>query len=142
MQENKSIEQLEGNYWKDGPSAVPFNLGYKVIRTVGSFAYSPQSGIYVRDNVGRSRPTGTSPETDIIWADNGGVAVQAVRYPFPQMTTTSALQAYEDVLSRSGAQPRDQVDARVVADVRNGTGAIISSPLQVGGWPTLSGGTP
>lgn len=131
-----------GNYWKDGPSAVPFNLGYKVIRTVGSFAYSPQSGIYVKDNIGRSRWTGTAPETDIIWSDNGGVAVQAVRYPYPQMTTTSALQAYEDVLSRSGAQPRDSVDARVVADVRNGTGTIISSPLQVGGWPSLSGGTP
>lgn len=131
-----------GNYWKDGPSSVPFNLGYNVIRTIGGLAFSSQSGIYVHDNVGRSRPTGTSPETNIIWGDNGGIPVQPSRYLYPQVTTTSALQAYEDVLSRSGAQPRDSVDTRVVADVRNGTGAIITSPMQVGGWPLLSGGTP
>ncbi len=131
-----------GNYWKDGPSAILRNLGYKVIRTIGGLAFSSQSGIYVLDNVGRSRPTGTSPETDIIWGDNGGIPVQASRYPYPQVTTTSALQAYENVLSRSGAQPRDTVDARVVADVRNGTGTLIASPSQVGGWPGLPGGTP
>lgn len=133
---------MVGNYWKDGPSGIPFNLTYNVIRTIGSMTYSPQSGIYVLDNVGRSRQTGTAPETAIIWGDNGGIAVQSVRYPYPQTTTISALQAYEQVLGRSGAQPRDAVDTRVVGDVRNGTGAIISSPAQVGGWPILSGGTP
>jgi len=135
-----------GNYWKDGLSSAEynggFNLGYHVIRTIGQMQYSPQSGIYVQDNVGRSRRTGTAPETDIIWSDNGGVPVQSVRYPHPQMSTTSALQAYEDVLNRSGAQPRDMVDARIVADVRNGTGRWISDPNTVGGWPLLSAGTP
>ncbi|MCS6288614.1 MAG: hypothetical protein H8K10_06510 [Nitrospira sp.] len=135
-----------GNYWKDGLSSAEynggFNLGYHVIRTIGQMPYSPQSGIYVKDNVGRSRRTGTAPETDIIWSDNGGVPVQSVRYSHPQMTTTSALQAYEDVLSRSGAQPRDMVDTRIVADVRNGTGRWISDPNTVGGWPLLSSSTP
>ncbi|TXG84759.1 MAG: hypothetical protein E6R14_04930 [Thermomicrobiales bacterium] len=133
---------MVGNYWKDGPSGIPFNLTYNVIRTIGGMAYSPQSGIYVLDNVGRSRQTGTAPETAIIWGDNGGIPVQSVRYPYPQVTTMTALQAYEQVLNGSGAQPRDSVDARVVTDVRNGTGMIISDPAQVGGWPVLSGGTP
>ncbi len=128
---------MVGNFWKDGPSAVPFNLGYNVIRTIGNMAYSSQSGIYVRDNVGRSRPSGDMPESRIIWGDNGGISIQSSRYAFPSVTTTSALQAYEDVLARSGAQPRDSVDARVVNDVRNGTGMLIQDPSQVGGWPTL-----
>lgn len=128
---------MVGNYWKDGPSAIPFNLGYNVIRTIGNMAYSAQSGIYVRDNVGRSRTTGDMPESRIIWGDNGGIPIQSSRYAFPSVTTTSALQAYEDVLARSGAQPRDSVDARVVNDVRNGTGMLIHDPSQVGGWPTL-----
>ncbi len=131
-----------GNYWKDGPSAIPFNLTYNVIRTIGGMNYSAQSGIFVQDNVGRSRPNGTSPENKIIWGDNGGIPVQTARYSFPVVTTVSALQAYEDVLNRSGAQPRDSVDARVVNDVRNGTGAWISDPMSVGGWPVLPSAMP
>jgi hypothetical protein len=143
---NPVLVNMVGNYWKDGPSSAAFkngfNLGYNVIRTLGGMTYSPQSGIYVLDNIGRSRQTGTAPETNILWQDNGGVPVQSVRYPYPQMTTTSALQAYETVLNESGAQPRDAADARVVNDVRNGTGVWISSPLAVGGWPLLTADMP
>lgn len=140
---------LIGNYWKDGPSAVPFNLGYASIRTIGAMTYSAQSGIYVRDNYGRYYPPGSStasllgvaaPDERIIWGDNGGVPKQTAPYAYPHPTTilTSA-QAYEAVLAGSGAQPRDAVDARVVADVHNGTGRIISDPNTVGGWPDLTG---
>jgi hypothetical protein len=46
------------------------------------------------------------------------------------------------VLANAGAWPasRDAVDQRVVSDVRNRTGRIITSQNQVGGWPNL--GTP
>ncbi len=132
-----------GNTYKDGLSTVAFqggiNLTYRVIRTMGNFAYSSQSGIYVADNVGRFCKPG-DPPTCIIWGDNGGIAVQAQRYPHPQMSTVSAAAAYDLVLKNSGAQPRDAVDARVVSDVRNGTGRQISNPLTVGGWPVLTGG--
>jgi hypothetical protein len=51
-------------------------------------------------------------------------------------------EVYESVLANAGAWPanRDAVDQRVVADVRNRTGRIITSQTQVGGWPNL--GTP
>jgi hypothetical protein len=46
------------------------------------------------------------------------------------------------VLERAGAVAprRDATDARIVADVRNGTGAIIDTPEQVGGYPGYAGG--
>lgn len=58
------------------------------------------------------------------------------------VTTTSAEVAYEAVLANAGATrpKRDAVDARLVADVRNGTGAMINSPAQVGGYPHLASG--
>jgi hypothetical protein len=47
------------------------------------------------------------------------------------------------VLAYAGARPadRDQVDARVTNGARAGTGRIIDSPSQVGGWPTLAQNT-
>ena len=35
---------------------------------------------------------------------------------------------------------RDAVDARVIEDILNGTGSIINSQDEVGGWPELSVG--
>lgn len=48
----------------------------------------------------------------------------------------------ERVLTSAGARPRDPVDARVVQGVRDGTGRIIDSQSQVGGWPALEPGAP
>jgi pectate lyase len=65
------------------------------------------------------------------------------RYPFPQVTTTSALVAYDDVLDSAGATKpvRDSMDVRVTNEVRDGTGGFIDHPSEVGGWPTLATGT-
>jgi hypothetical protein len=44
------------------------------------------------------------------------------------------------VLSYAGARPRDRdnVDLRIINDVKNGTGRIIDSQDDVGGWPPLA----
>jgi hypothetical protein len=46
------------------------------------------------------------------------------------------------VLAQAGATAprRDAIDARIVADVGNGTGSIIDSPEQVGGYSAYVGG--
>jgi hypothetical protein len=42
-------------------------------------------------------------------------------------------------LARAGASaPRDSVDRRIIADIRAGTGRIIDSQDDVGGWPDLA----
>lgn len=49
-------------------------------------------------------------------------------------------QLFDAVLSRVGAMPaaRDAVDARIVASVQSGGGAVIDSPRQVGGLPEVA----
>jgi len=58
--------------------------------------------------------------------------------------TQSAAEAFELVLRNAGAtRPRrDSVDARIVSNVRNGTGKIINDEKEVGGWPAYASGEP
>lgn len=56
----------------------------------------------------------------------------------PHADRTAELRAHmESVLATCGARPemRDPVDARIVADVKAGTGRIIDSENEVGGYP-------
>ncbi|PYK60092.1 MAG: pectate lyase, partial [Verrucomicrobia bacterium] len=67
-----------------------------------------------------------------------------VPFPAPPVQTQSAEGAVELVLKKVGATlpRRDSVDARIVSDVRKGTGKIINSEKEVGGWPTYASGEP
>lgn len=57
--------------------------------------------------------------------------------------TETADEAFASVLAGAGAsRVRDAVDTRIVAGVRDGTGRIINSQADVGGWPDLAPGTP
>jgi len=57
--------------------------------------------------------------------------------------TETADQAYASVLAKAGAShARDAVDTRILAGVVAGTGRIINSQTDVGGWPDLASGTP
>ena len=67
----------------------------------------------------------------------------ANRLPSPveaaPVTTDTAARAVERVLAHAGAaNPRDAVDARIVAQVRDRTGRLIDSQREVGGWPDLT----
>ncbi len=73
--------------------------------------------------------------------------------PIHAVTELTAAQALTSVLADVGANNRlacdaaswidmeDASDARVIADVQNGTGQHISFPSEVGGFPTLASGT-
>ena len=64
--------------------------------------------------------------------------------PFPAqpVQSQSAEEAYASVLKNAGAilPKRDSVDARAVSDTQNGTGHIINSEKDVGGWPAYASG--
>ena len=53
-------------------------------------------------------------------------------FPAPAVYTTSAGQAFQDVLDRAGATlpGRDVVDRCIVSEVRKGEGQIIKSPKE------------
>ncbi len=54
----------------------------------------------------------------------------------------SAADAYNSVLNYAGASlVRDAVDTRVINNVRNGSGSLIDSQSDVGGYPALASGT-
>lgn len=61
----------------------------------------------------------------------------------PPLTITDAATAYEQVLARAGTTvpKRDAVDERVISQVRTGTGGLIDSQADVGGWPVLESGS-
>jgi hypothetical protein len=63
-------------------------------------------------------------------------------FPAPHVQTQSGAEAFELVLRNAGAirPSRDSVDARIVSNVRNGTGKIIDGESEVGGWPAYSSG--
>ena len=61
----------------------------------------------------------------------------------PAVTRDPAPRAFERVLGEAGASlVRDSVDTRLVATVRSGTGRLIDSQKEVGGWPDLAPGVP
>jgi pectate lyase len=129
---------IVGNVFKPGPTS---SRGYEV--RGGDTGAPTDPHFYVQGNIGPHRPDDTLPETNIIEPSWRRVVVGAP-FPAPPVTTTSATQAFTDVLGCAGAiEPgRDSVDARIVAEVQTGVGALVNNPLEVGGWPILDGGAP
>lgn len=61
---------------------------------------------------------------------------QEVPFPAGFIVTEKVQDAYKSVLTKAGASlVRDDVDARVISEVRNGTGSIINNEKERGGWP-------
>jgi pectate lyase len=124
------------NYWKAGPSSTAsYQLSVATKMSNGT-------GIFYQGNIAPRRPTDTGPEYAI--SNQGSLYAVTTRFAAPAVTTQTALDAYPLILAGAGASKpvRDAVDARIVNEVQTGTGRIIDSPSQVGGYPTYRNGTP
>ena len=61
---------------------------------------------------------------------------QAEPFPAGPIKTETAQDAFAAVMAHAGASfPRDEVDERIIREVQDGTGSIIDSQGEVGGWP-------
>lgn len=128
-----------GNTYLPGSSS---ELGlYEILIPAG------QPKIYVEDNFGPHRTDAGMPEWSLVGSGyEENAAPEALhsfaRYETPPITIYSASEAKEEVLARAGATlpARDSVDRRIVEDVYSGTGGIIDSPEEVGGYPDLQMG--
>jgi pectate lyase len=105
--------------------------------------------LFIEDNIDPVCPTGTEDNWDmVVWTDDTQVTDLSMRLgaelTHPKTTTWDASTAYSWVLSNAGATKpeRDSIDARIVSEVQDGTGGIIDSPTDVGGWITMWHGTP
>ena len=128
---------LVGNYFKPGPDSdlSRYELDAYLVRGAGL-------RLYVRGNLGPHRRGSSGPDADVVEPEGRRFMVGS-RHVAPAVRTTSAAQAYEEVLAGAGARVPfiDPVDQRVIRDVRKGTGRIIDDPHEVGGWPSLARGT-
>lgn len=124
-----------GNYYKPGPE---------------SSATRPEFAMYAGDTgqsqtwygAGNKRWT-ASGDADARVASGFGWGEQSTEISMAPVTTLTAAQALATVVDEAGAsRVRDAVDTRLINQLQNGTGAIIDSPSEVGGWPTLAAGSP
>lgn len=132
------------NYFKPGP-ATQENVADRIVNPSRPYGKFYVSGNYVED----------SPEvTKDNWA--GGVQCEhpdstfhATPFEHVPITEHEPKVAFEKVMKYAGASlERDQVDSRVVREVRTGTAkyhgsssqkpGIIDSQNEVGGWPELT----
>ena len=98
--------------------------------------------MYVADNYMPDYPEANQNNWLMINISNG-VTPLGEPLPVPSVPTDNAQTAYQRVLDDVGATlpKRDAVDARVIAEVTNGTGQIIDSQSEVDDWPTLNSAT-
>jgi pectate lyase len=135
-----------GNYYKPGPN-TEVKYGIRAMNPG-----TPGTEIFVLGNIGPQRESDSLPEINIIDPDSRQYVVSK---PFPSqpITTTTAIQAYDQVLGSAGATKglncdgtffsrRDAIDRRIINDVKNGTGKIIDDPAEVGGWLTIAPASP
>ncbi len=127
-----------GNYVKPGPDS---HTG-RYLADAGS----NKSAItfYVSGNITHHRTSDNDPETDCIDPkDINEITVSDTRLTAPQVTTLSAPNARDWVLTHAGAimPSRDAVDQLVIQSFHDGTSKVIDHPSEVGGWPMLAAGT-
>ena len=126
-----------GNYFKKGPDSR--DLCFQI-----SDCWK-NSQVFVSGNIGPGRPANTGNEWGLVRNDVINRIKVYNRLIDPSMITIQPVtEAYDLVLKNAGANiPRyDDVDVRIINDVKNGTGHIIDSQDDVNGWPVLDKGVP
>lgn len=123
-----------GNYLKPGPSTTQrpplFHTGEEVVAA---------GALFVTDNF----LAGDAKATVDNWRGMGyyyfarNRVAAAEAFSAPPVATDTALNAYERVLKNAGATlpRRDATDERLVRETREGTGRIVNSVEEAGGWP-------
>jgi len=117
-----------GNVYREGPST---KRNVPLIR----ITHSKVGDLYLSDNLALSR-TGTDLRL------LGGKVTQVARpVSWPEnFTPMKASETWEHVLAHAGARPNENnaIDHRIKQTVRSGTGRIIHSQTEVGGYPVLT----
>jgi pectate lyase len=133
---------IVGNWYRPGPSS---RTPYEILVNPSGKKQAPR--LYVSGNTKwgeASAPTDDWARVHYGWSNAATERFRASnRFPTAAITMSAASEAMKRVLDYAGAiaPRRDAVDQRIVADVKNGTGSIIDSPEQVGGYPAYTGGT-
>ncbi|MEM8531205.1 MAG: PA14 domain-containing protein [Chloroflexota bacterium] len=139
---NPSGLNLIGNTMIEGPDSTDKTYG---LNLDGNYLTEP-AAFFVQGNKSPQRQDDGQGEWDFVRTVDLDIDTYRANSPVlqaPPVTTWPADEARETVLDAAGATlpQRDAVDTRIIDDVRNGTGRIIDSPEDVGGYPSYPAGT-
>lgn len=150
------------NYYKPGPARPGTSSSFFAQSSFSGAQKTDQIALwYMKGNVMEGSANTAKNDDNYVGLDASayvakGINAAALRSDtiFPTLypvATETALQAYESVLAKAGAFPRDTVDRRIVNEVRTGTASgkgtstnnpflnqakgIIDAPSAVGGYP-------
>lgn len=146
--EYASNVNIRNNYYKYGPSTKQ-SIRSKIFEVThnGNTSYNgqmPKSNFYVSGNHvfgnGEATENNTANESYVQNQERANFVSSPIdmgEYEIPQQ---SAEEAYNNVLENAGATlpRRDSIDARIINDVKNGTGRIINSIEEVGGFSGIT----
>lgn len=130
---------LIANLYLPGPQS-PKRGGITLQKTI-----KPETSVYVRGNLGPGRTEDAADEWATVFSQSP-LPVRSERRVLDgnriSIDPVSGLR--ERVFASVGATApvRDAADARIVQSTRDGTGALINSPRDVGGWPIYRNATP
>lgn len=123
----------------DSPNEKP------IVVEAGTCTVGPtltNSSVYVSHNIGYGRTTDTGNEWNIVRTSSQYQALSPV-FKVSNVTVDDVSTLKSKLLASVGATApsRDSADIRIINDVNNITGRVITDPSDVGGWPTLAAGT-
>lgn len=130
-----------GNYYKPGPSTLPGVAPHLIEPYRGGSWYLAGNTIEGHDEI-------TADNTKGIHLAVGGITLLDEPADIPHQPsdkeTQTADEAYAAALDGVGCSiPHyDSVDARLLYELRTGTGRLINSQIEVGGYAFLEGGEP
>ena len=113
---NTHRANFTGNYWKPGPAYPAVNTIWFISSTSGNIP-DKKAEWWMSGNIMEGKDNFTSD--NFLGLTGTYVKAEAPFEILHPVTVEPAQNAYESVLERAGAFPRDSVDARIVGDVRN-----------------------
>lgn len=123
---------LVGNHLQYGPDT---RTGLALF----GFAGFGQLEFYAADNLAEDRTGRPAPLVVASSRDGGKILEQPPHFYWPEgLTARPVAEVKERVLREAGARPwdRDAIDTRIVLEARNGTGRVINSEQEGGGYPS------
>jgi rhamnogalacturonyl hydrolase YesR len=136
--EDKVALNLVANYYRPGPSTATG------VRSLAFIVGGASTNMYAAGNVHEGNPAAAGDNWKMVRVEKPEW-VSGARLPVPleasRVATEPAPGAFSRVLERAGAvlPDRDPVDQRIVREVRSGTGRIVDTPGEAGGWPAYTG---
>lgn len=132
---------IVGNIFKNGPSLAEWARGNKPIEINANMAAGSQ--VYVADNVAINHSFPTIDQWDFV-DNNSSLTQQQLQLSSPVawntgMNVKPSGEVFNWVMSNAGARPADRLpyETRIINQAINGTGTIMDSMTEVGGWPVV-----